>query len=161
MSLNITPVKERDFEEFFALIVALADYEQLAPPNNEAKARLRQHAFMAYPKYEAFLARMDDLAVGYAIVFETYSSFLAKPTLYLEDLFVLPAYRKQKVGYGLMKHLVSLAVSRECGRMEWQVLDWNQLAIDFYHQLGATHLKEWKLYRLTEDALRKLHDAAP
>ncbi len=161
MSLCIAPVKEQDFEEFFALIVALADYEHLAPPNDDAKARLKQHAFTENPKYEAFLARIDGIAVGYAIVFETYSSFLAKPTLYLEDLFVLPSYRKQKVGYGLIKHLVSLAIARECGRMEWQVLDWNQLAIDFYHQLGATHLKEWKSYRLTEDALRKLHEATP
>jgi GNAT superfamily N-acetyltransferase len=157
MSLAIKKLSKEDFEAFFSLIVALADYEHLAPPDLDAKARLKRDAFSDHPKFEAFLAFLNGEPVGYAIIFETYSSFLAKPTLYLEDLFVLPSARKQKVGFGLFKFLIALAVERGCGRMEWQVLNWNQLAIDFYEKLGATHQKDWLPYRLTEEALIDLH----
>lgn len=153
MSLSIKKLSEEDFEAFFSLIVALADYEHLAPPDPDAKARLKRDAFSDRPKFEAYLAFLNGEPVGYAIIFETYSSFLAKPTLYLEDLFVLPSARKQKVGFGLFKFLIALAVERGCGRMEWQVLNWNQLAIDFYEKLGATHQQDWLPYRLTEEAL--------
>ncbi len=156
MSLSIKKLSEEDFEAFFSLIVALADYEHLAPPDLVAKARLKRDAFSDRPKFEAYLAFLNGEPVGYAIIFETYSSFLAKPTLYLEDLFVLPSARKQKVGFGLFKFLIALAVERGCGRMEWQVLNWNQLAIDFYEKLGATHQRDWLPYRLTEDALIEL-----
>lgn len=158
MSLFIKKLSEEDFEAFFSLIVALADYEKLTPPDLDAKARLKRDAFSARPKFEAYLAFLNGAPVGYAIIFETYSSFLAKPTLYLEDLFVLPSARKQKVGFGLFKFLIKLAVERGCGRMEWQVLNWNQLAIDFYERLGATHQQNWLPYRLTEEQLSNLHE---
>ncbi len=157
MSLHIKKLSEEDFEAFFSLIVALADYEHLAPPDLDAKARLKRDAFSTHPKFEAYLAFLDSAPVGYAIIFETYSSFLAKPTLYLEDLFVLPSARKRKVGFGLFKFLIALAVERGCERMEWQVLNWNRLAIDFYERLGATHQRDWLPYRLTEAQLNDLH----
>ena len=92
---------------------------------------------------------MDGYPVGYAIILETYSSFLALPTLYLEDLFVLPEYRGRKAGLALFEEVRAEAQRRGCGRIEWTVLDWNQLAIDFYTRLGGEHLKEWQLYRIT------------
>ncbi len=158
MSLRIKKLSEDDFEAFFSLIVALADYEHLPPPDLAAKARLKHDAFSERPKFETYLAFLNEQPVGYAIIFETYSSFLAKPTLYLEDLFVLPSARKQKVGFGLIKFLIALAVERGCGRMEWQVLNWNQLAIDFYEKLGAVRQNEWLPYRLTETQLHTLHE---
>lgn len=157
MSLFIKKLTEADFEAFFSLIIALADYERLAPPDFDAKQRLKRDAFSERPKFEAYLAFLREAPVGYAIIFETYSSFLAKPTLYLEDLFVLPSARKQNVGFGLFKFLIALALERGCGRMEWQVLNWNQLAINFYERLGAVHQAEWLPYRLTEEQLSDLH----
>jgi len=104
----------------------------------------------------AFLASVDGRDVGYAIIYETYSSFLALPTLYLEDIFVLPDARGAKVGLALFLHVAGLARDRGCGRMDWTVLDWNTLAQDFYDKLGARHLKEWQLYRLDAAALEQL-----
>jgi GNAT superfamily N-acetyltransferase len=156
MALHIKKLTKENFETFFMLVVSLAEYEQLAPPDSAAKSRLIQDAFSARPRYEAYLAFMDEKPVGYAMIFETYSSFLAKPTLYLEDLFVLPSARKQKVGWGLFKFLAALAIERNCGRMEWQALSWNKLAIDFYAKIGATEQKEWLSYRLTEAQLQQL-----
>ncbi|MCS6989690.1 MAG: GNAT family N-acetyltransferase [Chloroherpetonaceae bacterium] len=161
MSLRVKKLAEEDFETFFSLIVALADYEGLAPPDSDAKARLKRDAFSDKPRFEAYLAFLNEEPVGYAIAFETYSSFLAKPTLHLEDLFVLPSARKKKVGFGLFKFLAELALERGCGRMEWQVLNWNQLAIDFYEKLGAERLTEWLPYRLTEERLRRWLSTAP
>jgi GNAT superfamily N-acetyltransferase len=108
------------------------------------------------PRFEVYLAEMGITPVGYAIVFETYSTFLALPTLYLEDLFVLPEYRKSGIGYALFRKIATEARKRGCGRMEWAVLDWNLLAINFYRKLGATHLKEWNVYRLTEADLERI-----
>jgi GNAT superfamily N-acetyltransferase len=105
---------------------------------------------------DVFLAEYDGRAVGYAFVFETYSSFLALPTLFLEDLFVLPEYRSKRVGYSLFTAMVAEAHRRGCGRMEWAVLDWNQLAIDFYKRFGATHLKEWQVYRLVREDMERI-----
>ncbi len=153
---TIVPLAPDTFHEFTQLIVALAEFERLAPPDDEAFARMKQHAFGIRPKFEAFLAYADGKAVGYAIIFETYSSFLAKPTLYLEDLFVLPEFRARKIGYALFTFVAAEAVRRGCGRMEWQVLDWNENAIRFYDKLGAHHLDGWLPYRLTEDGLRAI-----
>jgi GNAT superfamily N-acetyltransferase len=109
-----------------------------------------------HPRFDAYLAEIDGVAAGYAFVFETYSSFLALPTLYLEDLFVLPEYRKRKAGYALFSAMLNEAYRRGCGRMEWTVLDWNQLAIDFYKRFGATHMREWHLYRLGRREIEEL-----
>jgi len=138
------------------LITALADFEKLPPPDEGARARLIDHGFGDRPKYEAWLAEWNGVAVGYAFVFETYSTFLARPTLYLEDLFVLPDFRGRGIGKALLHHCFALATERGCGRMEWTCLDWNKRAQDVYEGLGARRMSEWYLYRLTQDELTKL-----
>ena len=157
--ISIQPLTPEFFPDFSRLIVALAEYECLTPPDAQAFARMEEHAFAARPKFEAFLAFYGDKAVGYAVIFETYSSFLAKPTLYLEDLFVLPDFRSVKIGLSLFRFVAGEALKRGCGRMEWQVLDWNELALNFYRKLGAQHLEGWLPYRLTEEGLRKITES--
>jgi GNAT superfamily N-acetyltransferase len=112
--------------------------------------------FSSPPRIQAFLGECDGVPAGYAFVFETYSSFLALPTLYLEDLFILPAFRKRKLGYALFVAMVAEAYRRGCGRMEWSVLKWNQLAIDFYGRSGAKELKEWSVYRLVQADMKQI-----
>lgn len=155
-TITIRPVGPDDDAAFLALVDALADYESLSRPDEAARERLRRDRMGASPRYEAFLAWDGDEAVGYAITFQSYSSFLALPTQYLEDIFVLPAHRGKKAGLALFLHVASLARERGCGRMEWTVLDWNTLAQDFYHRLGAKHMHDWYLYRLTAEELRAL-----
>ncbi|ACF12552.1 GCN5-related N-acetyltransferase [Chloroherpeton thalassium ATCC 35110] len=152
--IEIEPVTEQNFEVFFSQIVAFANYESLTPPDADAKARLKKYGFSEKPKYEAFLAYFDKQPVGFAMIFETFSSFLAKPTLYLEDIFVDEAFRGKRVGTAFFKFFAQLALERGCGRMEWQVLDWNKPAIEFYEKTGAKQTKEWLPYRLTEAELK-------
>ena len=154
--IKIRRADRSDADVFLALIDALADYEKLERPDRQARLRLIADGFGPSPRYEAFLAFADGKAVGYAVILETYSSFLALPTLYLEDIFVLPDYRKQKTGLALFLSMTELAKQRGCGRMDWTVLDWNTMALDFYDRLGAAYLKEWQLYRMDEAALRAL-----
>jgi GNAT superfamily N-acetyltransferase len=145
----IVPLTEARFDDFVGLINALADYEHLERPSEDAIERLRADAFGTRPRFEAALALdADDRAVGYAIWFETYSSFLARPTMYLEDLFVLETARQSGAGGRLFDHVRSLGEERGCGRMEWQVLDWNTLARDFYHRRKAQWMKAWLVYRI-------------
>jgi len=147
-TILIRRAKKNDGKTFLTLIDALADYEKLKRPTPAAKKRLLNHAFGKKKRFDAFLAFVNNVPVGYAIMFETYSSFLAKPTLYLEDLFVLPDYRRFGVGKKFFALLFKEARKRNCGRIEWMVLDWNKLAINFYDKLGAKHMKEWWLYRM-------------
>lgn len=154
--VHIRAARPEDAESIVALILGLAEYEKLPPPDEEAQQRLLRDAFGERPRFEVFLAEVDSRPVGYAFVFETYSTFLALPTLYLEDIFVMPDYRARAVGYTMMRFLAALAQERGCGRMEWVVLDWNRPAIDFYERLGAQHLSEWLTYRLDRDALGRL-----
>jgi len=112
--------------------------------------------FGIHPRIEAFLGECDGTPAGYAFVFETYSSFLALPTLYLEDIFVLPEFRNRKLGFALFRHLVSEAMDRGCGRMEWTVLDWNSHAIDFYKRLDAKHMHQWQLFRMVRSEMETL-----
>lgn len=153
MATSDAPVVRRavpdDAGAILTLVDALADYEKLARPTEAARQRLVRDLFGPKPRIECWLAFLDGSAVGYAFTFETYSSFLALPTLYLEDLFVLTEARGRKVGYALFQRVLEEAKRRGCGRLEWTVLDWNQLAIDFYDRLGARHMKEWQLYRIT------------
>lgn len=153
---HIRRATEHDAPALLGLIDALAEYEKLDPPTPEAKRRLLSDMGGEHPRFEAYLAELDGQAVAYAFVFESYSSFLALPTLYLEDIFVLPEFRKKKVGVTLFKAMVAEAHRRGCGRMEWAVLDWNQLAINFYGNIGARHMKEWQLYRLTRPDMERL-----
>ncbi len=149
MSHEIHRLVPEQFDSFVELLNALADYEELARPDADALERLRADAFGDRRRFEAVLAMVNNRAVGYAIYFETYSSFLAKPTMYLEDVFVLETFRGAGVGSALFDYVRSVAVQRGCGRMEWQVLEWNTLARDFYHHRQAEWMKQWLPYRLT------------
>lgn len=155
-TVKVRKATRDDVETLLGLLDGLADYEELPRPDEGARTRIAEHGFGPQPKFEVYLAEVDGTAAGYTISFETYSTFLARPTFYLEDLFVLPEYRKLKVGYALFKNCVRQARLRECGRMEWQVLDWNDNAIKFYERLGARRLKEWLPYRLTMAELAEL-----
>lgn len=148
--MTIVPLMPERFDDFARLIEALADYEHLARPDAAAMARLRADAFAAPPRFEAALA-LDEAKrpIAYAIWFETYSSFLAKPTMFLEDLFVLESARGSGAGGRLFEFVRTLGEQRGCGRMDWNVLDWNTSARDFYHRRNAQWMKEWLLYRLT------------
>jgi GNAT superfamily N-acetyltransferase len=136
------------------LIDGLADYEQLDRPTPEARERMARDATSDPPKFQTLLAELDGAVVGYAIYFFTYSTFLARPTLYLEDIFVLPDHRNRGAGRALFRACAAEAVANDCGRMEWTVLTWNQPSIDFYKRAGARIMDEWHLVRLTGDALR-------
>jgi GNAT superfamily N-acetyltransferase len=147
--MTITPLTEPRFDDFVWLIHALADYEHLNRPDAAATERLRADAFGPRRRFEAALAIEDaGRAVGYAIWFETYSSFLAKPTMFLEDLFILEEARRSGAGGLLFEHVRALGEQRGCGRMDWQVLDWNIVARDFYHRRQANWMKEWLSYRI-------------
>jgi len=148
--MTVAPLTTARFDDFIDLIRALADYERLAPPDGAAIERLRHDALAPQPRFEAALAFNDaGKAVGYATWFHTYSTFLAKPTIYLEDLFVREDARESGAGSALFEHVRTLGAERGCGRMEWTVLDWNTLAREFYTRRQATWLKEWLLYRVT------------
>ncbi|MBK6760340.1 MAG: GNAT family N-acetyltransferase [Ignavibacteria bacterium] len=150
MSMNVVALTPDRFSDFIRLINALAEYEKLDPPAEDALDRLYGDAFGSSPRFIAFLALTEhNEAIGYAICFETYSSFLALPSMYLEDLFVLEEYRRSGAGGSLFDRVVELGRERGCGRVDWQVLDWNMLARDFYARRGATSMSEWLLYRIT------------
>ncbi len=140
----------------FELIQSLAEYEKLSHTVTGSADALKQHLSGFPACVEAILAEVDGQAVGFALFFQNYSTFLTQPGLYLEDLFVLPEYRRQGIGKALITHLAELAVSRGCGRLEWTVLDWNQPAIDFYQKMGATVLPDWRICRVTGEALTQL-----
>jgi GNAT superfamily N-acetyltransferase len=142
-----------DAPAILRLVDALAAYERLVPPDEAARKRLVHDLFCERPRMEAYLCEVDAAPAGYAFIFETYSSFLALPTFYLEDLFVLPEYRKRRAGYALFTAMAAEARRRGCGRMEWMVLDWNRLALDFYGRFEARHMKEWCLLRLDREQL--------
>ena len=156
--ISIRPATAGDADVLLELIDALADYEKLDRPDPAARERLRRDGFGQRPLFRAWLGEIDGTAVAYAITYRTYSSFLALPTLFLEDLFVLPDHRGHGVGGALFRHLVAEAVREDCGRMEWVVLDWNRVAIDFYERMGATRLTEWHTYRLTREGMLALID---
>jgi GNAT superfamily N-acetyltransferase len=145
-----------DADTFLGLVDQLADYEKLDRPSPEARGRLVADAFGPRQRIGVFLGELDGTAVSYAIVLETYSSFLALPTLYLEDLFVLPDARRHGIGGAFFRFLAGEAVRRGCGRMEWVVLDWNELAIGFYDKLGARRMTEWYTYRLNAGQLQEI-----
>ena len=145
----IAPLTEPRFDDFVRLIRALADYEHLPPPDPAAIERLRADGLGPRRRFEAALA-VDETrgAVGYAVWFETYSTFLAKPTMYLEDLFVLEDARRTGAGGMLFDYVRAIGEQRGCGRMDWHVLDWNTLAREFYNRRRAHWMKEWLLYRI-------------
>ncbi len=148
-SISVRRAEPADAESILMLVDALADYEKLDRPSPEAKKRLIADAFAERPRFHILLAiAADGAAAGYAFILENYSTFLALPTLYLEDLFVLPEYRGTGAGSALFSAVAAEAKERGCGRVEFVVLDWNTLAQNFYLRKGARHLKDWYFYRL-------------
>ncbi len=156
MSLAIRPATSADVSTVASLIRALSRYEKLDHQVTLTEEKLRESMFGPRPYAEAILAEEDGEAVGFALFFHNYSTFLAQPGLYLEDLYVDESQRGKGVGKALLVELARIAVDRHCGRMEWAVLDWNVDAIGFYEKLGATPNSEWTVYRLTGDSLKRL-----
>jgi GNAT superfamily N-acetyltransferase len=148
--MTIEPLTEPRFDDFVGMIQGLADYERLSGPDPAAIERLRRDAFGPSPRFEAALALDGSGAVvGYAVWFETYSTFLAKPTMFLEDLFVREEGRGSGAGRMLFEHVHKLGAQRGCGRMSWNVLHWNTLARDFYQRRGAEWVNDWLLYSIS------------
>ena len=146
----------KDCAAILGFIKELAEYERLAHEVVADEAQLRTTLFGVRPAAEVLLAELGGEAVGFALFFQSYSTFLAKPGLYLEDLFVRPTSRSKGVGAALMSALARIAVQRHYGRFEWSVLDWNESAIGFYRKLGAEPMSDWTVFRLTGEALEKL-----
>ncbi|WP_427311144.1 N-acetyltransferase family protein [Cupriavidus sp. H39] len=159
-AFTLRPATAADSETLFNLILALAEYEKLTHIVEATPQKIEAALFGAKPQAEAVLVEVDAeagrKAVGFALFFHNFSTFLAKPGLYLEDLYVDPAWRGHGLGKALLKHLAALAVERGCGRFEWSVLDWNQPSIDFYQAMGADVLPDWRICRVTGAALDKL-----
>ena len=147
--------RRTDAEQFIGLVRALANFEHLNPPSKVGEARLIDDV-LRKKKVNLLVASDGGRLVGYALYFYTYSSFLAKPSLYLEDLFVLEDYRKQGLGFALFRKCVEIALAEGCGRMEWAVLTWNVKALRFYEKLGARRMSDWYVYRLDEKALGRV-----
>ena len=157
-SIAINPATPADVPALFQLVNALADYENLAHEVTGTAEELAQHLFGDRPYAEALLARVKDKPVGFVLFFHNFSTFLMKPGIHLEDLFVLPEYRGQGIGKLLLQAVGKISVERGCGRLEWMVLDWNQPAIAFYERMGAKRKIEWQLCRVTGNALHQLAD---
>jgi GNAT superfamily N-acetyltransferase len=157
-ALEIAPATAADVPLILALITELADYEKLRHEVIATEASLGQALFGPRPGAEAVIARLGAQPVGFALYFHNFSTFLGKQGLYLEDLFVRPAYRGRAIGKALLRHLAALALERGCGRFEWAVLDWNRPARDFYEALGAQAKSDWIIHRLSGDALQRLAD---
>jgi GNAT superfamily N-acetyltransferase len=151
--LRIVPATEQDVPAILDLIRGLAEYERLLHVFEATEDRLRRTLFGDRPAAEVFLAFLGEECAGFALFFTNYSTFLGKPGLYLEDVFVKPHLRRKGIGLALLKRLGAIARERDYGRMEWSVLDWNEPAINFYKKLGAVSLDEWTMFRLTGEAL--------
>ena len=153
---SILPATESDVATILNLIRQLSVYEKLEHMVTGNEAMLNAALFGPTPSCECVIAREGQQPIGFALFFTTFSTFLCKPGLYLEDLFVIPAARGQGVGKALLKYLAGLARTRGCGRFEWRVLDWNAPSIEFYKSLGAAIMPEWHLVRMTEAELGAL-----
>lgn len=160
MTLKIEPATERDLPAIVHLVRQLAVYEKLEHAVTASQDDFRQALFGTERNTHALMAFANDTAIGFALYFHTFSTFLGKRGIYLEDIYVEPEYRGRGIGRALLKHLAIIAKEQHCGRMEWSVLTWNQPSIDFYHRLGAVTLDEWRIFRLQGDALEQLADAA-
>lgn len=159
--MNVDPITIRaatlnDLPLIVALIRGLAEYERLLDQCFAGEAALREHLFGPRPYAEVLIAEGSDGPAGFALYFHTYSTFLCKPSLYLEDLFVRPEKRGLGIGRRLLSRLAELAIERDCGRLEWAVLDWNTPAIGFYQRLGARLMDDWTTCRLEGEALMAL-----
>ena len=158
---RIRPAAPADVPLILSLIRELAEYEKLAHEVKATEADIETALFGARPHAECVIAELGGRPAGFALFFHNFSTFLAKPGIYLEDLYVKQELRGKGVGRALLAHLASLALRRGCGRFEWAVLDWNEPAIGFYKSLGAKMLEDWKINRLTGKALQNLAAEAP
>lgn len=156
MTMTIRPAERADVPVIAGLIRGLASFEKLGAEVTMTEDRLAANLFGPHHYAETLIAEQDGAAVGFALFFHNFSTFLAQPGIYLEDLFVIPEQRGRGVGRALLKELARLALERGCGRLEWSVLDWNREAIAFYERLGAQPNSEWTIYRLTGEALSSL-----
>lgn len=155
MTFRVEPATERDLPRILRLVKGLAEYEQLAHAVAATEATLRESLFVKRAA-EVVIGYAGDEPAGFAVFFQTFSTFLGVPGMWLEDIFVDPAFRRQGLGEALLAYLARIAVERGYGRVEWSVLGWNELAIGFYQKLGARPMDDWVNYRLTGEALINL-----
>ena len=160
MSLVLRAATRADVPVIRELIEGLAEYEKLRHDCIATDALLDAALFGARPHAEVVIAQWDEASVGFALFFHNFSTFLARPGIYLEDLFVRPEFRGHGIGKALLRYLAQQAIARDCGRLEWSVLDWNVDAIGFYEKLGARPQDEWTVYRVTGDTLTHLANGA-
>jgi GNAT superfamily N-acetyltransferase len=156
MTIRIDPATPADVPMILQLIRELAEFERLLHEVQATEEQLTGQLFGPRPSAEVLMARIDEEVAGFALFFHNFSTFLAMPGIYLEDLYVRQKFRGQGCGEALLRHLARLALERKCGRLEWSVLDWNVRAIDFYKSLGAVPMSQWTVHRVTGDALIKL-----
>ena len=154
--LTLRTAEPADVPQILRFIRALGEYERLTHEIRATEAALHATLFGEHRYAEVLLAHYEGQPAAFALYFPNYSTFLARPGIYLEDLFVDPLYRGRGVGKALLQELARITVQRGCGRLEWSTLDWNRPAIDFYLRLGAVELSEWSLYRLAGKALRRM-----
>lgn len=146
-----------DSAQIFFLIQSLAKFEKLSHEVSASESQLKQNLFDLESPAEVLIAETNEgKAIGFALFFHTFSTFLGKKGLYLEDLFVIPEFRSSGIGMALLSQLAKIALQRNCGRMEWSVLNWNQKAIELYLRLGSKPMNEWTMHRLTEPEIKKL-----
>jgi len=153
---SIRSAVPEDVPVILGFIRELAEYEKLAHEVTATEELLHRNLFSDKRHAEALLAFEDKTPVGFALFFHNFSTFLGKPGLYLEDLYIKPAYRKRGYGKALMIHLARIAKERDCGRFEWWVLDWSEPSLEFYRSIGAVPMNDWTVQRVTGDALAKL-----
>ena len=158
--LNIRPATPADAATIASLVRELADYEKLLSEAKGTTADFQRELESPNPVIRVLIAEWNGEPAGFALYFFNFSTFVARPGLYLEDLFVRPALRSHGIGRQLLRELARIARARNCGRMEWAVLDWNEPALKFYKSLGARPMKEWIVHRLTAAEIAKLADEA-
>ena len=154
--ISLQPARPQDVGDIVAFIRELAEYEKLAHEMRATEAQISEWLFGDSPAAEVVIARIAGEAVGFALYFTSFSTFLGRPGIYLEDLFVRPAFRGSGVGSALLRYLAEIACRRGYGRLEWAVLDWNEPAINFYEQMGAQAMDEWTTYRVTGRSLEAM-----
>jgi GNAT superfamily N-acetyltransferase len=152
----ISPATPADIPAILDFIRKLAEYEHLSHTVTATEADLHNHLFGPAPAAEVLLAKIADKPIGFALYFTTFSTFLGSPGIWLEDLFVSPDHRHRGIGQALLRAVANIAIKRNCGRLEWSVLDWNQPAIQLYKKLGAVPMNDWTTQRLTGEALLRL-----
>lgn len=160
VSVQIKKAVAADVPQILDFIRQLAEYERLSDKVVATEENLRESLFGAAPAAEVLLAYSDGVAAGFALLFHNFSTFLGRPGIYLEDLFVRPELRSRGIGRALLAHLAGLAVERRCGRLEWAVLNWNEPAIRFYKGLGAEPMNEWTVFRIAGPALSEFAQTA-